>query len=137
MNALSKEIDHIFDMVERSAIGFNRVVPRVVENAKINFPPFNVIKVEHGKYRIEVALAGFTKDDIDIHQNNNFIVIEGESQSSNEEVEFLYKGIAARHFRREIPVANGVKVISASLTNGILSISLENEEATLRQIEVT
>lgn len=132
---VSNELAKMLDMFERSAIGFNRVVPRVVENSKVNFPPFNVVKVDEGKYTIEMAIAGFDKDDVKISQNNNFIVIEGDS-SAEDEREYIFKGIAARHFRREIPVANGVEVRSAELKNGILSVSLENKEAAMRQIPV-
>lgn len=128
-------IDAVERMFERSAIGFNRVVPSLVHGANATYPPFNVIKEGEGRYTIEMALAGYTKDDIKISQSSNFVTIEGNKEHN--EKEYLYHGIAARHFKREIPIANGVQVNSAEMKDGILAIFLENKEAIAKLIPVS
>lgn len=125
-------IDAVERMFERSAIGFNRVVPSLTSN--VTYPPFNVVKAKDGSYVIEMALAGYAKEDITVSQNTNFVTVEGSKQE--EEKEYLYHGIAARNFKREIPVASGVEVTSAEMKNGVLSISLTNKELAAKQIAV-
>lgn len=128
-------IDAVERMFERSTIGFNRVVPSLVHGANVTYPPFNVIKEGEGRYTIEMALAGYSKDDIKISQSSNFVTIEGNKEQN--EKEYLYHGIAARHFKREIPIANGVQVNSAEMKDGILAIFLENKEAVAKLIPVS
>jgi len=127
-------LNSILDVFERSAIGFNRIVPTAVHSANVSYPPFNVIKDGEGKFIIEMALAGFSKDNISVTKSGNFLTVEGDKEQ--EDKNYLFHGIAARHFKREIPVANGVEVKSAEMKDGILSIVLENKESASKQIPV-
>jgi molecular chaperone IbpA len=125
-------IDEVMDAFEKSAIGFNRVVPAAMHN--VSYPPFNVVKEAEGKYVLEMALAGYAKDDISVSKGGNFLTVSGEKAEDNKE--YVYRGIAARKFKREIPVANGVEVTAAEMRDGILKICLENKEAAVKQIPV-
>ena len=127
--------DRVMEAFDRGAIGFNRVVPSVIHGLNVSYPPVNVIKDGEGKYTIEMALAGYSKDDIKISQNSNFVVVEGEKKET-EEREYYFHGIAARSFKREFPVANGVEVVAAGMKDGILSIALNNKEAALKEIPI-
>lgn len=120
-------------MFARNAIGFNRLVPTVAQD--VTYPPVNLVQVDEGKFLVEMALAGFTKNDINISQSSNFLTVEG-SKEESEEREYIVRGIAARKFKRQIPIANDVKVISAEMQDGILAISLEKEGAAVKQITV-
>ena len=129
--------DDIFNLIDsmfaRNAIGFNRVVPSVTQD--VTYPPVNVVSVADGKYLVEMALAGFAREDITISQSSNFLTVEGSKEESKER-DYIVRGIAARKFKRQIPIANDVKVISAEMRDGILSISLEKEGSTVKQITV-
>jgi molecular chaperone IbpA len=125
-------IDEVVDAFEKSAIGFNRVVPAAMHTT--TYPPFNVVKEGEGKYVLEMALAGYSRDDISVSKGGNFLTISGEKSEDNKE--YIYRGIAARKFKREVPIANGVEVTAAEMRDGILKVCLENKEAAVKQIPV-
>ncbi len=112
----------------RSAIGFDRMaslLDSTVEN-KPSYPPYNVELVEENRYRITMAVAGFSESELDITSEQNTLVISGK-QSADADNKFLYQGIAARNFERKFQLAEHVKVTSASLTNGLLHVELARE----------
>jgi molecular chaperone IbpA len=96
-----------------------------VEN-KTSYPPYNIELVEENRYRITMAVAGFTESELDITSEQNTLVISGK-QTADTEKKFLYQGIAARNFERKFQLAEHVKVVSASLSNGLLHVELERE----------
>jgi len=130
-----RDLERFISELERKAIGFNRVAPSIIHEANITYPPFNVVKVAEGNYIIEMALAGFEREEIKVTQNNTFVLVEGLKEDEDER-EYIHHGIAARQFKREIPVANGFEVMSAEMKNGILSINLKNKNAVSKQITV-
>ena len=127
-------LDDLLDIFEKAAIGFNSIVPSAVHGANVTYPPFNVVKEAQGSTVIEMALAGFSKEDVTISKSNNFLTIEGNKAEDTRE--FYWHGIAARKFKREIPIANNVEVISAEMKDGILKVFLENKEIAAKQIPV-
>ena len=95
---------------------------------------------EHN-YEIEMAVAGFKKEEIGVELNNNQLIIEGvkEDRSESNEANYVYKGIASRHFRQSFALADHVKVNGSELKDGILKIDLERdlpEEKRPRIIEI-
>lgn len=106
--------DNIFDSV------FN------LNESSTAYPPYNIIKSENN-YTITMAIAGFTRDEVDISVEENELTIKGVSNNSDEKIEFLYKGIAARNFERKFQLADTIKVVDASYENGLLNIFLERE----------
>ncbi len=88
------------------------------------YPPYNVIKVEDDVYRVDIALAGFDKKDLDITVENGSLIIKGES-STEESGEALHKGIATRKFTRSFALGEFMEVTGAELKNGMLAITLE------------
>lgn len=95
-----------------------------------NFPPHNIIKVDENRYLIEMAVAGFTKDDLDINVQENVLTIRSDRPIADKTVQppvvYIHRGIGARKFTKSIQLAETVEVRGASLTNGILQIDLEN-----------
>lgn len=97
-----------------------------------SYPPYNIVKVDENKYVIEMAVAGFAKNNIDIEVANNTLVIKGGMtvddmvDSTVNPVTYLYKGIADRMFTRKFTLADTVEVKDAELINGILKLWLEN-----------
>lgn len=124
-------------------IGFDRVFD-MLDNANRTssgtYPPYNVIQVDEVNTIVELAVAGFSEDSIEITQDRNKLKIEGNQPSFDEtEVTYLHKGISSRSFTREFVLADHVIVQDAVFTNGILSIKLLQdlpEEMKPRQIAI-
>ena len=93
------------------------------------YPPYNIKKISDNKYEIEMAVAGFRKEDLKVEIDNNQLIIEGnkESKEESKDVDYVYKGIASRHFRQSFAMADHLKVNSSEFKDGMLKIELENE----------
>jgi molecular chaperone IbpA len=117
-----------FGNFRRSSVGFDRLFD-MLENSNIggeNYPPFDLIKVDDNRFRIEVAVAGFGKDDIDITSQQNQLLIRGEKKDENGS-NYVHRGIANRSFERRFALADHIQVRGADLRDGMLSIELERE----------
>jgi len=92
------------------------------------YPPYNIVKNDENNYTIELAVAGFGKQNIDIEMANNKLVVKGgyTAESDTNSVEYIWKGIADRVFTRTFTLADTVEVKNAELINGMLKIFLEN-----------
>jgi len=89
-----------------------------------SYPPYNVIKVNDETYRVDLALAGFDKKDVDITVDNGTLIVKGEI-STEESGEALHKGIATRKFTRSFALGEFMEVTSADFKNGMLGITVE------------
>jgi molecular chaperone IbpA len=113
----------------RSAIGFDRMaslLDAASTESKPSYPPYNIELVEENRYRISMAVAGFSESELDIASEHNTLVISGKQEAEVDKT-FLYQGIAARNFERKFQLAEHVKVVSASLQNGLLHVELVRE----------
>ena len=111
------------------AVGFDRVFDRLVDYSHNNmastgFPPYNIKKVGDYGYEIEMALAGFGKEDIEVEVANGILTIRSVKENSDEP-EVLHRGISYRKFNRRFTLANDVIVTGARLENGLLLVQLE------------
>ena len=88
-----------------------------------NYPPYNVIKEDDDTYIVEIALAGFDKNDISVTTDKDQLIVKGEREK--EETEYTYKGIATRSFNRSFALAEYMEVTKAEFNNGMLSITVE------------
>ena len=95
------------------------------QQAKQSYPPYNVIKKDESHYLIEIAVAGFDNDDINLTLEKGVLTIEGKKQSEDEN-EYVHKGISARNFKRSFTLADTMQVVGADVINGMLYIGLEN-----------
>jgi len=115
----------------RSAIGFDRLAHLLNEaqrgDAQPSYPPYNIELVAEDKYRIVMALAGFSREEIDIDTENESLRVTGRKQKDAVERTFLHRGIAARDFEQRFQLANHVKVTGATFDNGMLTIELVRE----------
>lgn len=116
----------------RSAIGFDRLAS-MLDNASRNeqnqngYPPYNIELINEHAYRITMAIAGFSKQEVSILTEHNMLTVTGTKQSEETERQYLYQGIAARGFERKFQLADHVKVTDATLENGLLHIDLVQE----------
>ncbi|SEM24796.1 molecular chaperone IbpA [Luteibacter sp. UNCMF331Sha3.1] len=119
-----------FSPLHRSSIGFDRVFDLLESAARTqqtdNYPPFDSIKLGDDSYRITMAVAGFTQDELTISAQGNLLLVSGEHKVEPEG-EFLHRGIASRAFNRRFELAEHIYVTGARLANGLLSIDLKRE----------
>ena len=103
------------------------------------FPPHNIIKLDEYKYAVELAVAGFNEDEIDITVEDGLLTIKGDKKETSDVVDYLYKGICTRSFTKQIRIIDTVEVHGAVYKNGILRIALENivpESKKPRKVEI-
>ncbi len=108
-------------------IGFNRELGRLNNAHKINsqsYPPYDLLKLDEDTYRLSLAVAGFTKDNIDISVDNGTLVIKGEIVEVTD-AEVVHKGIASRKFVRSFALGEYMEVTGADLKDGMLHISID------------
>jgi molecular chaperone IbpA len=120
-----------FAPLYRSAIGFDRLA-QLMDNAlrsdaQPSYPPYNIERTEEDKYRITMAVAGFDRSELDIEVEQEALKIVGRKQRPASQTAFLHRGIAARDFEHRFQLAEHVKVVGATLENGLLSIDLVRE----------
>ena len=113
--------DNIFDHFERMFDGDVMNIPQV------NYPPYNIVKTGENTYDIELALAGFSKDDIDVEYENNVLTVKSikKAEEVQENDAVLHRGISKRMFSKSFTVSDDVEVKGAELKDGLLKISLE------------
>lgn len=127
----------------RSTVGFDRLIDMLDQVSRVepmtNWPPYNIEKTGDDQYRISMAVAGFSPDEIELVQQESTLIVNGQKHPEPEGVQVLHRGIATRAFKQTFDLADYVKVTGASLENGLLTIELKREvpeELKPRRIEI-
>jgi len=135
----------VFHNINRYAIGFDHLMDHLVtlhsnNNLTTNeYPPYDIIKEGENNYKIELAVAGFKKDELSIQLKDNTLTIKGESNSKNSNGDYLHKNIARRSFSKDFTLAENIEVGEASFEDGVLSVSLTHnipEEQRPKEISI-
>jgi molecular chaperone IbpA len=110
-------------------IGHHKLLQRLTEfnsqvKSPVNYPPYNIRKVDEDNFVIDVALAGWSADDLDVSLQEGILTVKGSQEKT--EGEYLYKGISNRDFSREFTLAETVQVEEVKFVNGVLSVFLKN-----------
>lgn len=115
----------------RSTIGFDRLfslLDQVPGDAAPGYPPYNIERTGENAYRITMAVAGFSSDELAVEVKENTLTISGRKQARTEQHgDFLHQGIAARSFERRFQLADHVEVEGAAIENGLLHVALKRE----------
>lgn len=116
----------------RTAIGFDRLADMLTTAARNDgggYPPYNIESLGEDRYRISMAVAGFSEDELEIVVENDKLTIAGRKATDTDEAgrQYLYRGIATRSFERRFQLADHMKVLNANLANGLLHIELARE----------
>ncbi|MEE4348663.1 MAG: Hsp20 family protein [Pacificimonas sp.] len=114
----------------RSSIGFEnlgRLADFATQGEGNAYPPYNIEKLDENAYRIQMAIAGFSEDELDLTVQENVLIVTGRAGEETEEREFLHRGIAKRAFERRFQLADVIKVTEATFENGLLNIGLVRE----------
>src|SRR6266700_8081073 len=128
----------------RSTIGFDRLARLVdtatrVDSTALSYPPYNIEKTGEDSYRLTMAVAGFAQDELDITVHENTLIVTGKAQTEDENGRYLHRGIARRAFERRFSLADHIKVVGATLANGMLHVDLTRdvpEAAKPRKIQI-
>jgi len=126
-----------FAPFRRSTVGFDRLFDMLENNGlsqgQENYPPFDLIKLGDNDYRIELAVAGFKPDELDITAQQNVLIVTGRKKDEDESGNslgannYVYRGIATRSFERRFALADHIQVRGADMKDGLLSIELKRE----------
>ena len=127
MNALSRFDTTALAHLNRALIGFDRIY-NDFENRHVgsttNYPPYNVIQHDENNFEVEIAVAGFDREDITVEVDQDQLVIRGRRAKDDDAAKYVHRGLAARDFDRAFTLVDHVEVGEAELTNGILRVKL-------------
>ena len=120
-----------FSPLYRSVVGFDRLAALLdaaaAQEGSTGYPPYNIERTDENAYRIEIAVAGFRPEELNIEVKENLLTVQGRKAANDDQRQFLHRGLAERNFERRFQLADYVVVTDASLDNGLLSISLKRE----------
>ena len=133
-----------FSPLFRSTIGFDRLARVVdaatrVDSTALSYPPYNIEKTGEDAYRLTMAVAGFSREELEITSQENTLLVSGKAKEEADNGRYLHRGIARRAFERRFSLADHIKVTGASLDNGLLHVDLVREipeAAKPRQIKI-
>jgi molecular chaperone IbpA len=110
--------------LSRALIGFDRIFNDVENRISTNYPPYNVLKHDENHFEIQVAVAGFTKDELSVEVDQDQLIVRGSQLKDDDASKYVYRGLAARDFEKTWTLADHMEVDEVELTNGILSIKI-------------
>lgn len=116
-----------FAPLYRSTVGFDRLFDMLDSSIRAEWPPYDIEKLDEDRYRISMAVAGFTSSEIELTQEGNSLLVSGAKQQPEGKREYLHQGISHRSFKQSFSLADHVKVEGAALENGLLAITLVRE----------
>lgn len=119
-----------FSPLYRSVVGFDRLaslLETATADAATGYPPYNIERTDENAYRIDIAVAGFRPEELNVEVKENLLTVTGRKAANDESKQYLHRGLAERNFERRFQLADYVIVSDANLADGLLSISLKRE----------
>jgi molecular chaperone IbpA len=111
----------------RSTVGFDHLFDMLDSTVRSDWPPYDIEKIDDDKYRISMAVAGFSQDEIEITQEGINLTVTGRKEAPQADKQLLHRGIANRSFKQVFSLADHVTVAGAQIENGLLEIELVRE----------
>lgn len=115
----------------RSLVGFDRLAAQLDAAARTEassgYPPYNIERTGENDYRIEIAVAGFKPEELNVEVKENLLTVTGRKAANDDAKQYLHRGLAERNFERKFQLTDYLMVVDAELSNGLLSISLKRE----------
>ena len=125
----AKDMNAVVDAVERYSIGLDDIVYRLhsygIGSVNDAYPPYNLVKESNIKWRIEMALAGWAPEDIEVSTESNVLLIKSVSSKGSTDEEYMHKGVSTRTFARGFNLSDDVEIGKVDFTNGLLVIELQ------------
>jgi len=116
-----------FAPLYRSTVGFDRLFDMLDNGVRSDWPPYNIEKVGENDYRITMAIAGYSPEEVELTQHGPELIVTGQKKPEQGDRQILHQGLAIRNFRQVFKLADHVKVACAALENGLLSVDLVRE----------
>ncbi len=124
----SKDVDKIFDAANRYSVGLDDIFYRLHSYGSNHpggqYPPYNIVKESNVKWRIEVALAGWAPEDVEVTTESNVLLVKSVAPKNDGEEEYMHRGLSSRTFARGFNLSDDVEVGTVSFTNGLLVVEL-------------
>ena len=124
----TKDLGAIVDAAERYSVGLDDIFYRLhsygMGSVNEAYPPYNLVKESEVKWRIEMALAGWGKDEIEVSTESNVLLVRSKAAKSKGEEEYMHRGVATRTFARGFNLSDDVEIGNVELNNGMLTIEL-------------
>ena len=115
----------------RSLVGFDRLADQLDAAARneaaSGYPPYNIERTGENDYRIEIAVAGFKPEELNVEVKENLLTVTGRKAANDEARQYLHRGLAERNFEGKFQLTDYLVVVDADLSNGLLSIALKRE----------
>jgi len=116
-----------FDSLYRTTVGFDRLFDMLDSGTRTDWPPYNIEKVGENDYRIAMAIAGFSPDEVELTQHGPELVVVGQKADDQSRRQLLHQGLAYRSFRQSFRLADHMKIKAANLENGLLTVDIVRE----------
>ena len=122
----SSDLPALLDKISKNSIGMNDYLNRVFDlhETTSNYPPYNLITVSNAESRLELALAGFKKKEVNVYTQDGKLFVEGQKEDKETETTYLHKGLAQRSFTRAWTLSDDTEVRSVDFEDGLLSVTL-------------
>ena len=124
----TKDLGAIVDAAERYSVGLDDIFYRLhsygMGSVNEAYPPYNLVKESEVKWRIEMALAGWSKDEVEVSTESNVLLVRSKAAKSKGEEEYMHRGVATRTFARGFNLSDDVEIGNVELNNGMLTIEL-------------
>ena len=118
-------LPELFEKISRNSIGMDDYLNRFWDNdITSNYPPYNLVQVNNVLSKLEIALAGFKKDEVSVYTEFGKLSVEGKKEESKNDGEFVHKGLAQRSFTRQWTLADDTEVRSVEFADGLLTVEL-------------
>ena len=119
----SANINQLMDRLQRNTIGMDTYFDRIFSYEAQSYPPYNLVQVNEDESRLELALAGFSKDDVKVYTERGSLVVEG-SKNSEDDRTYVHRGLAQRSFTRKWNISEDTEVSEVTFDNGLLVVTL-------------
>ena len=120
----TSNINQLMDRLQRNTIGMDSYFDHLFSHEAQNYPPYNLVKVDEDTSYLELALAGFTKDEIKVYTEKGKLVVEG-SREGTDGREYVHRGLAQRNFTRSWSISEDTEVSDVTFENGLLVVKLD------------
>ena len=119
------DLPQLMDRIHRNSIGMDNYFDKFLQlNDVSNYPPYNIVQINNVESKLEIALAGFKKDEVKVYTEFGKLFVEGRKEESKVDGEFVHKGLAQRSFERVWTVSDDTKVGSVKFEDGLLTVEL-------------
>ena len=118
------DLENIMDRITKNSIGLDDYFNRFFNETVTNYPPYNLIQVNNSESRLEIALAGFKKEEVNVFTEYGKLFVEGKKKDKEDGSEYFHQGLAQRSFKRAWTLSDDFEVRDVSLEDGLLTVKL-------------